>query len=482
MLDTFTTTARKMIMKTTLKKCPVAVSLALVSAVISSQACASGFALIENSASGMGNAFAGAAAIAEDASTIWFNPAGMTKLSGSRISVAGHIIAPKAEFTNDSSTLVTTAALTGSNQDAGVTKFVPNFYYITQINNDVTFGLGINAPFGLETDYNDDSWIGRYHATHSAMTTINVNPALAFKASDKLSIGVGLNYQYIEVTLENQLDPGAVCLGLRTRILQENNITAGTNCFLDGLTAQDTDEGSQSLSGDDISWGINFGILYDFSSVTRIGVAYRSGVNHDLAGNVDFEFESNDLGNFITTDLPAPYATLLQDAGITAHTELPDTLSISFIHNLNTALSVLADATLTRWSSFNELKIQFDNADTVQPDSVTPENWNNTWRFSLGANYKVSDTMTCRFGVALDQSPVDLAEDRTARIPDNDRTWLSLGLGYALNSDMSVDVGYSHLFVDDAAIDNTDVASGHTLNGDYDSAVDILSAQFNMKF
>lgn len=468
-------------MKSSVRKISQAVSLALITGA-SSTVQASGFALIENSASGMGNAFAGAAAIAEDASTIWFNPAGMTKLSGSRISVAGHIIMPKAEFTNDNSTLVSTAPLTGSNQDGGVTKFVPNFYYITQINDDWTFGLGINAPYGLETDYNDDSWIGRYHATHSEMMTININPALAVKASDKLSIGFGLSYQYVDVTLQNQLDPGAICLGLRTRVLQEDATTAGTNCFLDGLTVQDSEEGSQKLTGDDISWGLNLGVLYDFNENTRLGVAYRSGINHDLTGNVDFEFESTDLHDFITADLPAPYSTLLMDAGISAHTEFPDTLSFSIIHNASSNLKLLADATLTRWKSFDELKIKFDNADTVQPDSVTPENWENIWRFSIGANYKASDTMIYRIGVALDQTPVPTDEDRTARIPDNDRTWLSIGLGYAMSSDMSLDVGYSHLFVDDTSINNTDVSSSHILNGTYDSAVDILSAQFNMKF
>lgn len=459
-------------MKSSIKNCSAAVSLAFVSATFSTSIHASGFALLENSASGSGNAFAGAAAIAEDASTIWFNPAGMTKLSGSRIALVGHVIAPQSDFTN----VASTAGSLG--QNAGVTKFVPNFYYIHQLNNDVTFGLGINAPFGLETDYSNDTWAGRYHATQSEMITININPALAFKASDKLSIGVGFNYQLIDVTLANKLDAGAICLGMDAR----GFTGLATACANAGVNVGDS-QSSQSLRGDDISWGINFGILYDFNDTSRMGIAYRSGVNHDLEGNVDFTMNSDfmdTVDTYMTLISQPAYTALFNDTAIAAHVELPDTLSFSFVHNLDSAITLLADATLTRWKSFDQLKIQFDNP--VQADSVTPENWENTWRVALGANYKANDTFVYRVGVALDQTPVGSPEERTARIPDNDRTWLSLGLGYALDSAMSIDVGYSHLFVDDTAINNTDVASGHVLNGTYENSVDILSAQLNMKF
>lgn len=467
-------------MKTPMKKTYIAVSLSLLSAAASTHTYASGFALIENSASGMGNAYAGAAAIAEDASTIWFNPAGMTKLSGSRVTVAGHIVAPKSEFNNTNSTLFDGNPISGSGQDAGVTKFVPNFYYITKLNDDWTFGLGINSPFGLATDYGDE-WVGRYHATKSEMLTVNINPAIAIKASEKLSIGIGFNYQYIDVTLNNQLDSGQVCttlLYLNPASPTAGNLTnsqgacAGTYSLVVGNISEDS---SQSLSGDDWSWGVNLGVMYDFSNTSRLGVAYRSGVNHDLTGNVDFTL-TPDLDTLITNDL-------FSDSAIAAHTELPDTVSFSYIHDLETGLVLLADATLTRWSSFDEIKIRF--LDTSQSNSVTPENWENSWRFALGANYRANESLVYRVGVALDQTPVANSQDRTARIPDNDRKWLSLGVGYALNSEMSIDVGYSHLFVSDTTIDNdnsTRTILAHNLNGTYDSSVDILSAQFNMKF
>ena len=165
---------------------------ALTAASINIQA--SGFAIIENSASGMGNAFAGAAAVAEDASTLYFNPAGLTNLSGSRLVAAGHIVAPNAKFNNKGSYVnpnltggtPIAGSLPGKNDDGGTTAFVPNFYFSSQINDQWFAGLGINAPFGLEVSY-DDGWVGRYHAKTSKLQTININPSIAFKANERFS-------------------------------------------------------------------------------------------------------------------------------------------------------------------------------------------------------------------------------------------------------------------------------------------------------
>ncbi|MBI3188110.1 MAG: outer membrane protein transport protein [Gammaproteobacteria bacterium] len=458
-----------------MNKCYLAVSLALLSAAASTQTYASGFALIENSASGMGNAFAGAAAIAEDASTIWFNPAGMTKISGTTMVIAGHFISPTADFTNNGSSPAPVLGTT--NADGGQSASVANFYYTTQLNDDVTFGLGINAPFGLETSY-DEQWIGRYTATKSEMLTININPALAFKVSDKLSLGVGFNWQYIDATLANKLDAGAICQGLAANFAPA--LTSGECTAAVGFG--DANSG-QSLSGDDTSWGMNIGLLYDLSSSSRLGIAYRSGVNHDLEGRVDFTMDTSFM-TALDTELAstpyAAYAALFDDSDITAHLELPDTLALSYVHILDSSLTLLADVTWTNWSKFQELKIKYANP--VQSDSVIPEKWGNSYRFALGANYKASDSMMYRVGVALDQTPIQADTDRTPRIPDNDRKWLSVGLAYNIDSSSSIDIGYSHLFVDDTTINNTDPVHTYLISGTYEASVDIISAQYNMKF
>jgi len=471
------------------KKLTVAISVALLSAGVSGQAGAAGFALIENSASGMGNAFAGGSAIAEDASTVFFNPAGMMRLSGSQIAVAGHIISPTADFTDGGSTAnpnLGGGALTGANDDGGKTAFVPNFYYVTDIGTDTMFGLGINVPFGLSTDYNDD-WVGRYTATKSEVQTININPSIATKVTDKLSFGFGLNIQYIDATLENQLDSTAICTGIILQPIASPTPTdvanARATCAGAGLTALGdvTTDSSQSLSGDDWNTGYNFGFLYDLDDNSRLGFAYRSSIKHNLSGNVNFTINPGlqAVINGLPTS-PYPLNTLFSDTGVNAGLDLPETISVSYYRDVNTKLAVMADITWTKWSNFNELSIAFDNP--VQSTSTIPENWDNSWRYALGLNYKPDSTLTYRVGIALDQTPIPSAEYRTPRIPGNDRTWLSLGLGYNISTDMSIDVGYSHLFVDDTPINNTDASFGHTVTGSYDEEVDILSVQGNFKF
>jgi long-chain fatty acid transport protein len=463
-------------MKIKKSKLSAIISSAILSSLVYSPAQASGFALIENSASGMGNAFAGAAAIAEDASTVYFNPAGMTRLQGNQISGAIHLISPQADFSNDGSTTLTNADLSGSDADGGVSATVVNFYYVNQLSNDWSFGLGINAPFGLSTDYGED-WVGRYHATKTDMLTININPALAVKANKNLSIGVGFNFQYVDATLENHMDSAAICLDLASKFGVGGLCAAGGTDLTVGNVGNASFDSTQSLSGDDWSWGVNVGMLYDFDAKTRIGVAYRSGVNHDLAGDVDFTIDSRLQG---VIDNLGFYSGLLSDSAITTHLELPDTLSISLVHEMDPKLTLLGDLTWTGWEKFNELRIKFTNP--VQSDSIIPEDWNNSWRLAVGVNYKADAQWTYRGGVALDQTPIATAEQRTPRIPGNDRKWLSLGVGYQVSSDMSIDVGYSHLFVSDADIANEDPSFGHTLTGSYENAVDILSAQLNMTF
>ena len=167
-------------------------------------AAASGFAITENSASGMGNAFAGAAASAEDASTIWFNPAGMMKLQGSQVVVGLHVIHPEASFTNKGSTTASGIPLSGGNDDGGQDALVPNFYWLTGLNERTRFGLGINAPFGLRTEY-DDTWVGRYHAVKTELRTLNINPSIAFQANERLALGGGIDILLVNATFTNAM-------------------------------------------------------------------------------------------------------------------------------------------------------------------------------------------------------------------------------------------------------------------------------------
>jgi len=429
----------------------------------------SGFALIEMNARGQGNAYAGAAAHTPDASTVYFNPAGMMMLDQDQVAGALHLISPEADFDNDGSSqaaILGGAPLSGPDDDGGVNAVVPNLYWVASINDDMKFGLGVNAPFGLETDYDDD-WVGRYHAVNSKLQTVNVNPSLAYRVNDKLSIGGGLNIMYGDVDLSNKIDFGAVCVAA----------AGAPTCGGLGSLPQQAD-GKAKFSADnndDISTGWNLGLMFEISPQTSIGMTYRSEIEMKVKGDVNFTVPSQ--LTFLTG------TGLFQDGDIDAKVDLPASFSFSVVHKID-KFTWLADATWTGWSSFDELRIKYDNP--AQPDSVTTEDWNDTMRYSIGLDYQYSDQWTWRTGVAFDESPVPNEERRTARLPGNDRTWVSLGASYMHSSALSLDFGYSHLFIKDAKIDNEFESSVPTLNstltGEYQGSVDIVSIQMNWKY
>ncbi len=403
---------------------------------------ASGFAIQEQSVTGLGRAFAGSAAVADDGSTIFFNPAGLTQLDHAEMDMAVHYILPTSDFKNEGSSVVdlggppfTGQALTaGSNSgnEGGKEAFVPNFYYVQPISDTTVVGLGINAPFGLVTDYSE-TWPGRYHAVRSEMITINVNPSVGHQVTEQLSVGFGLNLQYIEVQLTQMADLGAL-----------------------GGTPQAAD-GKIRVEGDDWSWGYNLGLTYQFTEATRLGMAYRSKISHTLEGD----------GKLWTGA-----GSELADENIKADIDLPESLSVALHHQLNAQWAVMADVSWTRWNRFQNLVINSTN-DTF--DVNKPEKWRNTIRYGLGVDYQYNPKWTFRAGVAHDETPVS-NEHRTARIPDADRKWLSVGASYAASDNLTFDAGYSHLFVKDPNIDELN-ASGYVLSGKYDADIDLLGVQ-----
>jgi len=444
---TNTTTAKKLV--------STAISAVIASGVFYSSAQASGFALIENSASGQGNAFAGAAAYAEDASTVWFNPAGMTKLKNNQLLIAGNAIIPDSSFTNDGSTDGLNTPLGGANDNTNNIAFVPNFYWVTDFGEKTKFGLGVTTPFGLTTEYNDN-WVGRYHGVKTQMRSLNFNPSIAREVNDNLSIGVGINMFITDITLTSAVDFGSL-LGAPQQV--------------DGFAVLQAD----NTTFNEFAWGFNLGFLYDFDQGTSLGVAYRSEIDVSTTGKARFK-------------VPAAAAPVLgsgafQDTNIKSSVTLPQSLSVSVKHDLN-SIKLLADITWTGWSSFDELRIQYANP--FQPDTVTTENWDDTFRYSLGADFDVSQKMTLRTGVAYDETPIPGPQFRTPRIPGDNRTWLSFGITYRFAPSFIVDVGYSHLFIDDSEIDHTLETSlpplNATLRGTYEASVDIISAQLRWNY
>lgn len=444
----------------------------VASLIFPSAASASGFALIETNARGQGNAYAGAAAHTPDASTIFFNPAGMSDLEGDLISIAGHLIIPHAQFNDDGSTASEQFAnspfsdLMGDEDDGGRPALVPNLYWVKTISEDTKFGIGVNSLFGLAVEYDDD-WIGRYHGVSSDLMTLNINPSMSYRVNENFSIGGGLNFLIGSVILTSAVDFGAICLA------QFN----ATTCQDLGALPQQAD-GFADLEADnfdDIATGFNLGMKYKINKNSTIGIAYRSGIELSVTGEADFTVPQS--AAFV-------YAgNLFVDTDLEAEVDLPGSFSISYAHVVD-QITYLADITWTGWSSFEELRVVYDNAD--QPDSVTTEDWDDTMRYSFGIDYQYTDDLIYRVGVAYDETPVPNSERRTPRLPGSNRTWVSFGLSKELDEGMSVDIGYSHLFVDEAEIENEFESSvptlGATLIGDYDASINIFSAQLNWRY
>lgn len=432
------------------------------------------FQLAENSPAGLGNAFAGGAAIAEDASTVWYNPAGLTRLSRAEYLVGGHIIVPSTEVKSVSGAAVTTAPIGGTTGgDAGENAIVPNFYYARRLDDRTVFGFGVNVPFGLATEY-DANWVGRYHAIRSEIKTVNLNPGIGFKATDELSIGGGISYQLVDAELTQAIDFATICtVGAGGAFSGVCGAGAGFSPSSDATK----NDGNAKVTADDKEWGFNLGLLWQTRSDTRVGLAYRSKMKLNLTGNFDITAPANVPGAFLA-------GAGLVDSGAKANVTFPATLSLSAYHQINPQWAIMGDITRTYWSDLPELRIVFDSS-PQQPDSVVTLNLKDVNRYSIGANYRPGGAWMYRFGVALDNTPTPDEGARTPRLPDEDRTWFAVGADYQQSNALSFGVAFVHIKLDDSQIMKT--ASGeNTLRGsltaNYEADVNILSAQARWTF
>lgn len=424
------------------------------------------FALAEQGVSGLGNAYAGAAAAAEDASTVWWNPAGMARLPrGRHVLAGGHVIAASTKFSNNGSVpaAASNPALTGNGGDAGDSAVVPNLFFAMDLNPAWSLGLGINVPFGLKTEYDSD-WIGRFQGIESEVKTLNINPSVSFKLGDRASVGFGVSYQRAEIDLLSAVNYSGIAFG------------AGGAPLLAAVGGPGV-EGRNSTSVDGDAWGFNVGALFDLTPATRVGVHYRSSLDYETEGATSF------------TSVPAAFAGVpalaaaTSDGDVKLDLETPAAFSISAAHKAGERLELLADVTWTEWSRITQLPlVRTSGAGSGQTLDTLTFNFDDTWRLAVGANYKWN-AWTLRAGVAYDQSPVPNAQDRSVRLPDEDRYWLSLGATYRPSPAGRFDVGYTFIQIKDADIDNDQTARARGIvRGTYEATVNILSIQYQHTF
>jgi long-chain fatty acid transport protein len=384
---------------------------------VSGAASAGGFYIQEQSAAGLGRAQAGNVAIADDAGTLYFNPAGLTQLPGIQVDNGINLIVPDAQLQDMGSTVHSPFASErgiqgGNGGNPGSASPVPNFYLSAQIPDSmVTLGFGVSAPFGFASKFEQDSF-ARYDSIDSFIETIDFQPTIALKLNKWLSLGVGLDEQYTYVKLRSAVpDP-----------------------FTPGMINSD---GRLTLTGHTWSTGFNGGLLIQPDDKTNIGLSYRYGITHNIRGSLT------------VANLQGLVSVANQQVTGTAALDLPDIVQVGVAHHLTPDLMLLAEFDYYSWSNFKAINIH-----TTSPtlgNLVTQEQYRDTYSFSVGAEYQLDPQWRIRGGIKYDQTPtVDAYRD--TRVPDGDRVWLATGFHYQWDEHLGFDGSYAHIFLTDSNI------------------------------
>jgi len=400
---------------------------ALILSALAGNAAASAFQLLEQNASGLGNAYAGSAAVAENASTIFYNPAGMTQLKDHEFSTGGVLVAASFKF-NDTGSQVGFLTNTGSGGNGGVLGVIPNAYMSWALNKDLYVGLGFGAPFGLKTKY-DNPWVGAAQATSFDVKTYNINPSVAYRVNDSVSVGAGLNWQRLTAEYKRQ-------------VAVVSPLTAVSPLVLD---LQDE------------AWGWNVGALFTVTPSTKIGVSYRSQIKYKLSGDINIVGPEPAINN--------------NSSDAAARLKLPDTLIVSGTHQLSDKVQLLGDLSWTGWSTIPKLDVlRTSGPSSGQIAQTLDTEFHDSIRVAVGANYQYRGDVKLKFGVAHDQTPVRSAATRLVSLPDKNRIWLSTGAQWAVNKDSVLDFGVTYLLLKKSRIDNDQSLQGRgRVTGNFDA-------------
>lgn len=382
----------------------IAAAAMMVAGAFATQTYAAGFQLSEQSAIQMGRAMAGAGVVGDDLSAVHYNPAGMTLLSGTRMQATGTWVAVNLDYEGDS----------GQSENGRLKgQIIPAGFITHQINDSLWAGLGLTVPYGMGTEFGE-GWEGRERGTESMILTFDINPNLAWKVNEKLSVGGGVSLQYAKAELGSG------------RIVSENGHTINSN-----------------VKGDSWAWGWNVGVMFQPVETVRLGLAYRSNISHNADGHTT-------LNNVpVKTDNGLVLTNIRSDMEVRIKT--PDTITFSATWEATDALRLSGTARWSKWSNFKSLSLDnsgFGSAPKIDQIAAThstiTNNWDDTWFFSVGADYKLNGQWTVRGGVAYDQGPVE-NQYRMAVIPDTDRVWFSGGASYKYTDNLTFDFGATYI-------------------------------------
>lgn len=473
--------------------------IAVACAGFATTAQASGYRFGSQSVSAQGTADASGAEAA-DASTIFYNPAGLSRLEGTQFVGGGTLVVPHSTFQDKGSTPFSK----GNRQPFTATKdfapdavVAPALYASKKINDQWTVGAGLFVPYGAKLDYGND-WYGRYAITNIKLEAIALNPSVSFKLDQHHSFGFGITAEYMKAELGQGVDVAGTVF-----TLNQNPATAKASAaFLNNiavtqggaaaLAAKNTlmgvlNDGHAKMDGDDWGFGFNLGYLYQMNEGTRFGISYRSSISHKLKGDTIWDFSQVSNNAAVNGFISAASGKVNSKALVELRT--PETLSVNAFHQMDDKWALMGDVTWTRTSRLQNLDIQFPP--TAEGAERIRQNWKDTYRVSLGTNYKYSESLMLRAGIAHDQAPVRSAELRHPALPDSDRMQYSIGANWKLNANSSLDLAYSFLDFKDAEVNYTNLCSpvtpgctgnGETTKGVFKTRMQLIGLAYNYKF
>ncbi|MDH1056245.1 outer membrane protein transport protein [Aquipseudomonas alcaligenes] len=385
-----------------MKKLWLKTSLALAVGAVSTHSLGNGIAINEQSVSGMGTSFAGRASAVNDASILFGNPAGLSKLE--RPEVVGGFGLVKANVDIDDA-----SAETHKGDMVPLTP-VPFAYYASPIDEKFSWGLGLYVPYALISDY-EKSFGGRFKGQYSKVEVVTLQPTLSYQINDRVSVGFGPTINKIKGKLVNKLD---------------NSAAFGTG------------ETKVGIKGDDVAYGFNVGLMVDVTDSLTWGLTYHSKVDYTLEGRTRITNGSGRIFSQFNGDY---------DASLDFTT--PETIDTSVTYKLDDQWTLYAGTTFTRWSRLQEIVVENEGTPSLlgmQPIGEVSEElkWHNTWSYAIGASYQLNPQWVLRTGLAIDPSPAE-NEHRSVRIPVGNRKVFSVGAGWSPNPDLTIDVAYSYL-------------------------------------
>ena len=423
-------------MNKTLLSAAVAVGLLSTSTVTH----AAGFQLAEYSATGLGRAYAGEAAMADGADAQWRNPAMLTYLEGTQVSVGAIYVDPNIDIDGTSTSMMGKSTSSNSS-DFAHSAVIPNFYVSHKYNDKFALGFAAGTNYGMETDLGKD-FGGANHGNEASVTTMELNLNAAYQVLESVSIGGGIRYIMAEGSF------GAVS-------------TANSLVPLPAGTAL------KYMEGDDTAWGWQVGTAWQINESNRLGFTYKS--------EIDLTLEGYAKGFGFNQANPAAHKSGSMDLA------LPATAELASFHQLTDKVAVHASINWTNWSSFKELVADFPGENSVE---IKQENWEDNYRFALGTTYQMTPKLALRSGIAYDTSAVS-EEHRTATIPETDRTWLSIGAGYQWSEQLTLDAGFTYILAKDAKMHETDTAAdlfGGSFEGEVTGSIWLVGIQANYRF